>query len=99
MPTLPCPANRGPLLPVSICASSSAAAEGLVASFTLMAFKCADGCKQYANATATLIGPCPYDADIKEYKVTVTSYGCEKVKDAEKIVKQISEQIEGERKK
>ncbi|MFZ5636532.1 MAG: hypothetical protein ACOY82_08080 [Pseudomonadota bacterium] len=92
-PTLPCPAERGPLLPVSLCAESRKAAEGLVVSFTLMTFDCAEGCERFAEATATEEGPCEYDPALKRYKVVVTAYGCRKVRDAEKIRKALAEQI------
>lgn len=90
---LPCPADRGPLFPVSICAESAKVAEGLVASFTLMAFDCADGCERFADATAKAIGPCDYDPALTKYEVTVTAYGCRKIKDAEKIKDALAAQI------
>jgi hypothetical protein len=94
MPTLlPCPADRGPLVPVSLCAESAKVAEGFVASFTLMAFDCADGCLPFAEAAAKDVGPCDYDPTLRKFEVTVTSYGCRKLKDAEKIKNAIFEQI------
>ena len=97
--TLPCTSDRGPLLPVSLCASSREAAEGLVACFALMSFECAPGCERYAHATATESGTCDYDPALKRYSVTVTSYGCQKVREAGKLKREISEQIEKDRKK
>ena len=90
---LSCPSNHGPMLPVPMCAESAKVAEGFAASLTPIALKCADGCVPYADATAKDIGTCDYDRALRKYEVTVTAYGCRKLKDAEKIRNAFSEQI------
>jgi hypothetical protein len=90
---LPCPADRGPLSVRPFCAESAKVAEGLAASFTLMAFDCADSCVRFADATTREIGPCRYDPALREFEVAITKYGCRNVKGAEKIKNAFFEQI------
>jgi len=98
MLVLPCEHTTGPLASEKLCAESMDIAQALVVSLTVPLYECEDDCVPYVLTSATEVGPCHYDPALTEYEVTVTKYGCKKVKDADDKREEFRKKLESNRK-